>query len=88
MEKSEKTTTRLKENNLLKKIWEWYQRRRKLAKEKKKKPQTFGETIISWTKTIVGALIIVMFINGFLVASFVVPTGSMENTVMTGTFFL
>lgn len=41
---------------------------------------------ISWAKTIVGALIMVMIINGVLIASFVVPTGSMENTVMTGDF--
>lgn len=37
-------------------------------------------------KTIVQALVLVMFINGLLVANFVVPTGSMENEVMTGDF--
>jgi signal peptidase I len=49
-------------------------------------PQTFGELALSWTRTIVGAFIMVMILNGVLVASFVVPTGSMENTVMTGDF--
>ncbi len=39
-----------------------------------------------WLKTIFGAIIVVMFINGVAVASFVVPTGSMEQTVMTGDF--
>jgi len=68
------------------KIWLRYRERRKRIKEEKKKPKTFGETVLSWAKTIIGALIIVMLINGFLVASFVVPTGSMENTVMTGDF--
>ncbi len=82
----ENKDTQTKEKNFIKVIWNWYRERRSKVKEKKKKPQTFGETIISWVKTILGALIIVMFINGFLVASFVVPTGSMENTVMTGDF--
>jgi signal peptidase I len=58
---------------------------RKHAK-KPKKQETFGESVVSWIKTIIGAIIVVMFINGAVVASFVVPTGSMENTVMTGDF--
>ncbi|MCX7909041.1 MAG: signal peptidase I [Ignavibacteria bacterium] len=82
----EKKSVEKGRKNFFQKIWFWYKERRKRAKEKKKKPQTFGEAVVSWIKTIVGALIIVMFINGFLVASFVVPTGSMENTVMTGDF--
>lgn len=53
---------------------------------KKEKKETFGESILSWTKTILGAIIVVMLINGVLVASFVVPTPSMEKTVMTGDF--
>ncbi|MBX3044004.1 MAG: signal peptidase I [Candidatus Kapabacteria bacterium] len=59
-----------------------------LLKKKKevKKPETAKEQFISWVKTIFGAIIVVMFINGAAVASFVVPTGSMENTVMTGDF--
>jgi signal peptidase I len=54
--------------------------------KKPKKPETFGESVVSWIKTILGAIVVVMFINGAVVASFVVPTGSMENTVMTGDF--
>ena len=49
-------------------------------------PQTFGEIALSWTRTIVGAFLMVMILNGVLVASFVVPTCSMEGTVMTGDF--
>ncbi len=49
-------------------------------------PQTFGELALSWTRTILGAFVMVMILNGVLVASFVVPTGSMETTVMTGDF--
>ncbi len=55
-------------------------------KSKKKEPETFSEHLMSWTKTIIGAIIIVMFINGAAIASFVVPTPSMEKTVMTGDF--
>lgn len=54
--------------------------------DKAQKKNSFGEEIISWIKTIIGAVIVVMVINGVAVASFVVPTGSMENTVMTGDF--
>ena len=54
--------------------------------EPKEKPMTLGETLISWLKTIVSSLLIVMIINGLLIASFVVPTGSMENEVMAGDF--
>ncbi|MCX7879176.1 MAG: signal peptidase I [Ignavibacteria bacterium] len=85
MEKQGKTKVNVKDN-FFKQLWHWYKERRRIAKEKRKKPKTFGEAVLSWVKTILGALIIVMFINGLLVASFVVPTGSMENTVMTGDF--
>ncbi|MCX8054961.1 MAG: signal peptidase I [Ignavibacteria bacterium] len=61
-------------------------RRYKDYKANKKKPQTFAEHVVSWIKTIVGAIIFVMIINGLLIASFVVPTGSMEKTVLTGDF--
>lgn len=47
---------------------------------------TFSESLMSWIKTIVSSLLIVMVINGLLIASFVVPTGSMEDEVMTGDF--
>jgi signal peptidase I len=49
-------------------------------------PQSLGEIALSWTRTIIGAFVMVMILNGVLVASFVVPTGSMESTVMTGDF--
>jgi len=74
------------EKNILKKIWLWNKRRRQIIKKKREEPQTFVETVISWTKTLVGAVIVVMIINGLVIASFVVPTGSMEKTVMTGDF--
>ncbi len=55
-------------------------------KNNKKVPETNVEKFVSWVKTIVWAIVVVMIINGLLLASFVVPTGSMENTVMTGDF--
>lgn len=58
----------------------------KNRKKNEKKPETPKEQLISWVKTILGAIVVVMFINGAAIASFVVPTGSMENTVMTGDF--
>lgn len=58
----------------------------KAYKANQKKPETFTEHVVSWAKTIIGAIFFVMIINGILVASFVVPTGSMERTVMTGDF--
>ena len=63
-----------------------YKAWRKKVNDKKLEPQTFAEVAVSWIKTILGAIVVVMIINGLAVASFVVPTGSMENTVMTGDF--
>lgn len=70
----------------IKKAWAWYKERRRLRKEARKKPMTFKEQAVSWAKTIVGAIIVVMIINGLAIASFVVPTGSMQKTVMAGDF--
>lgn len=54
----------------------------------KQSVQQTENKLISWGKTIISAIIIVMFINGALVANFVVPTGSMENTVLPGDFLV
>jgi signal peptidase I len=40
--------------------------------------------IFSWVKTIVAALVMAWFITTFLIVNAQVPSGSMENTVMTG----
>jgi signal peptidase I len=56
------------------------------ARGGKDQTMTAGESVVSWTKTILSSLLIVMVINGLLIASFVVPTGSMENEVMAGDF--
>lgn len=62
----------------------WRQKRKE--KREANKPVTPVEKLVSLVKTIIGAILVVMIINGLLLASFVVPTGSMENTVMTGDF--
>jgi len=62
---------------------------RKIGKnepEKKEEKLTFFEEVVSLAKTLIWAIFVVMIINGILVASFVVPTPSMERTVMTGDF--
>lgn len=51
-----------------------------------KPPEGFVEHLWSWVKTFVWALTVVTIVNGLALASFVVPTGSMESTVMTGDF--
>lgn len=58
-----------------------------MTKSKKiKKKETPMESLVSLIKTVLGAIVVVMFLNGALIASFVVPTGSMEKTVMPGDF--
>lgn len=54
--------------------------------KQEKKPVTASEKVTSFLKTLVWALCVVTIINGALMASFVVPTGSMENTVLAGDF--
>lgn len=59
----------------------------KLKKEvKPKKEENFFQSIINTIKILPQAILFVMIINGIAIASFVVPTGSMENEVMTGDF--
>lgn len=58
----------------------------KLKKEIKKNEETFIQSTINTIKILPQAILFVMIINGIAIASFVVPTGSMENEVMTGDF--
>ena len=43
-----------------------------------------GKEIVSWVKTILLALILAAGINTFIIVNAEVPSGSMENTIMTG----
>ena len=50
----------------------------------RKKPETMKEKVVEFLKSIGFALGAVIILNSFVLASFQVPTGSMENTVMAG----
>lgn len=54
-------------------------------KEKGKKPEKTGwkAELISWIQIIVSAAVIAFILNTFIIANSEVPTGSMENTIMT-----
>ena len=41
------------------------------------------DEIISWVKTIIFAVVAAVIINSFIIINATVPTGSMENTIMT-----
>lgn len=74
-----------KEPNLLKRYFAW--RRNRLEAERiKYEKMSSMEKLISWVKTFANAIVVVTIINGLALASFVVPTGSMEDTVLTGEF--
>lgn len=60
--------------------------KRRQARLNAPKPETLGEHLMAWVKTIIWSLTVVTIINGLALASFVVPTGSMESTVLAGEF--
>lgn len=45
---------------------------------------TVKKEILSWIKTILLAVVLAGLVNTFLIVNAQVPTGSMENTIMTG----
>lgn len=51
--------------------------------EEKNNDSDIKKEIFSWIKTILLALILALFINKVVIVNAVVPTGSMENTIMT-----
>ncbi len=64
--------------------------RRKRSKQKKEKREREERTLLEKVKDFFKELAIVvgafLFLNSFVIASFEVPTGSMENEIMTGDF--
>lgn len=52
--------------------------------EKSKARRIFDE-IMSWVVPIVLAVALALFLNNYIIVNATVPTGSMENTIMTGT---
>lgn len=51
--------------------------------EKTEKP-TFAQELASWAVTIGAAVLIALFLTQFIILNARVPSGSMENTIMTG----
>ena len=63
------------------------ERRKKKAHEedeKEKKQGGLGKEIFEWVKIIVSAALIAFVLNTLIIANSEVPSGSMENTIMTG----
>ena len=63
------------------------ERRKKKAHEedeKEKKQGGLGKEIFEWVKIVVSAALIAFVLNTFIIANSEVPSGSMENTIMTG----
>jgi signal peptidase I len=52
--------------------------------QEEQKPKTSKEKILAFLKEFFIILILFLIINNFVIASFLVPTGSMENEVLTG----
>ncbi|HRK58426.1 MAG TPA: RDD family protein, partial [Candidatus Kapabacteria bacterium] len=69
-------------------IQKFFTKRREKREEEYKRQQSLNgkDIILSWTKTLVNAIVVVMIVNGILIASFKVPTGSMESTVIAVDF--
>ena len=54
-------------------------------KQPKEEPQetSLGKEILSWLQIIVAAVVIAFVLNNFVIANSRIPTGSMENTIMS-----
>ncbi len=59
--------------------------KKKSGKDKdKEKSGGIGREIFEWVKIVVSAAVIAFVLNTFIIANSEVPSGSMENTIMTG----
>ena len=52
------------------------------SRRRKESDATLLREIASWTQVILTAVLIALFVDTFIIANSVVPTGSMENTIM------
>ena len=59
------------------------QGRSRRKKEGEDQPFSLKKEIISWLQIIVAAVVIALGLNNFVIANSRVPTGSMENTIMS-----
>ena len=58
--------------------------RKKGRKSDTKNAASVAGEFLSWVITIVAAVLIAMFLNRFVLINAEIPSGSMENTIMTG----
>ena len=58
-------------------------KRSRKKKSQEEEPFSLKKEIISWIQIIVAAVVIALFLNNVIIANSRVPTGSMENTIMS-----
>ena len=54
------------------------------AKQKRQKEESAVKEVISWVITIALAVVAALFIKNYVIINANIPSGSMENTIMTG----
>ena len=57
--------------------------RKRSRRKPEEEPFSWKKEIISWIQIIVAAVVIALVLNNFVIANSRVPTGSMENTIMS-----
>ncbi len=60
------------------------QKKKSRSRKKEEKHESLRSEILSWVEIIVAAVAIAFVLNTFIIANSRVPSGSMENTIMTG----
>lgn len=58
-------------------------RNRRNSEEEPQEETSLGKEILSWLQIIVAAVVIAFVLNNFVIANSRIPTGSMENTIMS-----
>lgn len=58
--------------------------RRKTKRPDTDKKNSWQSELIQWAVVIIGAVILAVLINSFVIVNAQIPSGSMENTIMTG----
>lgn len=59
------------------------EKRGRSRRQPEEEPFSWKREIISWIQIIVAAVVIALFLNNVIIANSRVPTGSMENTIMS-----
>ena len=57
---------------------------KKKSRKNEEQPGGWGKELFEWIKIVVSAALIAFVLNTFIIANSEVPSGSMENTIMTG----